>query len=504
MSYNRNLFPRSLGTEFSFDDLRSAFNVGNNQPLSFADLYRGGIYVPEQDNFFSAWLNVPEDPNGRIGTSTSNSRRTIGAKNRGTEISIRDFQTRTTGFTVSHVAEPPNTGFFNDVTLQFDATYRVENGTTNDVRRSLGTVVKTVSTDTGGNWPAGYDPWRGIYYVIEPAYGPDPNFDSSDFLNLDGVQIGGAGSAFTQGSRPGWELNSTEFNVLNYLTPVLNLRCSFAADNKAEGNIDLRIRFPGLDSDGGDLVTTPFTLLDTSIGFINPNFQNTTLYSSTYNSQPISQLLGWDVHRSNKNLGKSTSPSHTGSTIYWRRSGFTDKGINMPIDPTPTPSGSSGTSQGDLGDFASGAVYNFEFKSPTDTVQGGSTQLGYYCMRLYNSGTTQNGYDVVHGPLLTSLSWIPLTTSNSVRFKWRAVGGGDAYDVFAWLQSWDTSPGNHYQQTLLNETQNSVGGDSGWQTVTVQVQNDATYSFAFLCGTFDYSGGKAAGANLYITDIEIL
>jgi hypothetical protein len=72
------------------------------------------------------------------------------------------------------------------------------------------------------------------------------------------------------------------------------------------------------------------------------------------------------------------------------------------------------------------------------------------------------------------------------------------------LQEWGTNDASDIQQVLLNQTQSSVGGDSGWQTVTASVSVNGTYSFGFMCGTFDYSGGRAAGANLYVTDIEII
>ena len=48
-----SLFPATKGNQFSFNDFRTALDVGNNQPISFADLYPGGVYIPDNNNFFT-------------------------------------------------------------------------------------------------------------------------------------------------------------------------------------------------------------------------------------------------------------------------------------------------------------------------------------------------------------------------------------------------------------------------------------------------------------------
>ena len=437
-----SLFPATKGNQFSFDDFRTILNVGNNQPISFADLYPGGVYIPDDNNFFTFLLSVPDSG----------------------EVSINDFQS-------------------NDITLANftistpDASSHVEDQTT----RNLATISLNNGTFTEG---------QSIYYELEPSTGSaDPDFTGDDVTFMTGR----IGTTLTGIATPTPGTNSITLSV------------AFKTDITTEGNIVLRLKIPGLDNstpvgtnDWTPTVVSPLT--DTSINFINLDFADKTVLST---NSSVTEINGWSIQTQHLRLGKTTGNNHNGTVLTWVNSGV-NRNFTNPTDPTPTPSGSGGTSGGDAYPFASGSTFAYEFKDPTDTVEGGSTQLGYSCIRLYNSGITTNGYDVVHGPLLRGKIWLPLTTSNSVRFKWRAVGGGDAYDIFAWLQEWGTNDASDIQQVLLNQTQSSVGGDSGWQTVTASVSVNGTYSFGFMCGTFDYSGGNAAGANLYVTDIEVI
>ena len=437
-----SLFPATKGNQFSFDDFRTILNVGNNQPISFADLYPGGVYIPDNNNFFTFLLSVPDTG----------------------EVSINDFQRNGTSLADFTISTP-------------DASNHVEDQTT----RNLATISLNNGTFTEG---------QSIYYELEPSTGSaDPDFTGDDVTFMTGR----IGTTLTGIATPTPGTNSITLSV------------AFKTDITTEGNIVLRLKIPGLDNstpvgtnDWTPTVVSPLT--DTSINFINLDFADKTVLST---NSSVTEINGWSIQTQHLRLGKTTGNNHNGTVLTWVNSGV-NRNFTNPTDPTPTPSGSGGTSGGDAYPFASGSTFAYEFKDPTDTVEGGSTQLGYSCIRLYNSGITTNGYDVVHGPLLRGKIWLPLTTSNSVRFKWRAVGGGDAYDIFAWLQEWGTNDASDIQQVLLNQTQSSVGGDSGWQTVTASVSVNGTYSFGFMCGTFDYSGGNAAGANLYVTDIEVI
>ena len=112
--------------------------------------------------------------------------------------------------------------------------------------------------------------------------------------------------------------------------------------------------------------------------------------------------------------------------------------------------------------------------------------------------TTSSGGDVVHGPYVVSKDSVFISAGSTVSFDWRAQGGSDAYDVFAYIL--DVNSGRTVE--LLNLT-GSETQDSGWSTVTHTLANEGNYKFVFASGTFDESFGKAAGASLFIDNIEV-
>jgi len=452
-----SLFPTTKGNQFSFNDFRTALDVGNNQPISFADLYPGGVYIPDNNNFFTFLLSVPDSG----------------------EVSINDFQSNNISLADFSIQTP-------------DANNHVEDQTT----RNLATI--TLVGSSGGP----ILPGQRIYYELEPSTGvADPDFTADDVTFMTGR----IGNTLT-----GVAVNSS---IGGY---GIHLQVAFKSDFTTEGNIVLRLKIPGLDNstpvgtnDWTPTVVSPLT--DTSVGFNNLDFTDKTVLST---NSAFTEINGWTIQTQNLRLGNGTvgpSNQYHGSYGVWTGSGitFNKAGVNStiaaPNDTSPFPTGTFGNSTGDKFGFTGTPTLAYEFKDPTDLVHNGSTQLGYSCIRLYSSGLSASG-DVAHGPLVKGKDWLQLTTSDSVRFKWRAVGGGDAYDIFAWLQEWydPNNPSSFQQQIILNETQNATSGDSGWQTVTTQVAHSGLYTFAFMSGTFDYSGGQALGANLYVTDIEII
>ena len=48
-----------------------------------------------------------------------------------------------------------------------------------------------------------------------------------------------------------------------------------------------------------------------------------------------------------------------------------------------------------------------------------------------------------------------------------------------------------------------VLGDSGWQNSTVSINEEGTYQFVFVAGSYDLSGGRKLGAQLFIDDIQV-
>lgn len=132
-----------------------------------------------------------------------------------------------------------------------------------------------------------------------------------------------------------------------------------------------------------------------------------------------------------------------------------------------------------------------------DSSTGYSIENGYIKL---DSGTmtSVNGYDIVHGPYLVSSDSKEINAGEKVKFDWKASGTNDAFDIFAYIVDVDTGA----TEILLNETQ-SPAGSTNWATVTHTVQTSGNYKYVFINGTYDDTGGKLLGAEMYLDNIYI-
>lgn len=58
-------------------------------------------------------------------------------------------------------------------------------------------------------------------------------------------------------------------------------------------------------------------------------------------------------------------------------------------------------------------------------------------------------------------------------------------------------------EEILNETGSNANASTSWVTVTRNISTSGTYKFVFSAGTWDATGGRAAGAQLYIDSINV-
>lgn len=160
-------------------------------------------------------------------------------------------------------------------------------------------------------------------------------------------------------------------------------------------------------------------------------------------------------------------------------------GIVTPVDTTIAPN-----SGGDSGVPSSMGYYS-ELSTSQHTE-------GTQALRLYNNGTTGAGYDVVHGPYAYS-STFGAVAGDTFTFDWQAAGGSDAFDVFGYLMKADGSE----SVVVLDATGASTSGIQPWTEVTVSVPSNGDWFFVFVAGTYDFTGGQAAGGSLYIDNFRV-
>ena len=199
--------------------------------------------------------------------------------------------------------------------------------------------------------------------------------------------------------------------------------------------------------------------IDTPKSFENGDFEADAPGSAS--------ITGWDIVEQVIKFGTDSIAGHT----------------------TPTDTVSTGTDQNTPSNAGSMEV----------TPSNAQYSQGSQSVRLTSTGiTTQAGYDTVRGPALVSQDSLKMKVGDTMSFDWRAQGGSDAYDVYAYLLNVDTGE----TVEILNDTGAAAGATTNWQSENVMIAKDGTYKFIFVGGTFDASGGKAAGAQLFVDNIE--
>ena len=139
----------------------------------------------------------------------------------------------------------------------------------------------------------------------------------------------------------------------------------------------------------------------------------------------------------------------------------------------------------DFGDLGNDSETGF-------TVENGVMKLNTGSM------TSTYGFDIAHGPYIISTEAKQIDAGETVFFDWKASGTNDAFDIFAYLLNVDTGE----TQIMLDETQENAGS-TDWATVETTVEADGNYKYVFINGTYDATGGKLLGAEMYIDNIYI-
>ncbi len=133
--------------------------------------------------------------------------------------------------------------------------------------------------------------------------------------------------------------------------------------------------------------------------------------------------------------------------------------------------------------------------SYSTTISSTEYSSGSYSLQLTSTMTTLNGYDVVHGPAVYS-DIFEATAGDVIYFDWRAYAGGDDFDAFGYIVNTTTGA----QIEVLDATGTS---NTAWTTKATTISSSGSYRFVFVNGTYDASGGKAAGGQLFIDNVRV-
>jgi Ca2+-binding RTX toxin-like protein len=163
------------------------------------------------------------------------------------------------------------------------------------------------------------------------------------------------------------------------------------------------------------------------------------------------------------------------------------------VDGSTAPDGGTEASSYSGGSFAT------TLSSATQTGMGLEVNLTSVLSGVANTPSTGVG-GVMHGPAIYSNTAVDLAVGDLISFDWKAEGGADAFDVYGYIVDVDTGS----TELLLDETGGSASDDSPWQTVSHTVTVAGSYKFVFVSGSWDATGGQAAGASLYIDNVITL
>jgi hypothetical protein len=226
--------------------------------------------------------------------------------------------------------------------------------------------------------------------------------------------------------------------------------------------------------------TTPLTSLTTgSLGHTYVNANITTTGAQTYNNsvlvgvQGVAQFENGDLSQGSTGWTYQNVPVFVGTTSI---GGFT----------SPTDSSNP-----------AGSTDNTSITFPgvrTTTFSGGSVTMNT------GAASCNVGFCIVRGPFLISNNPVSLLPGDSISFDWKALAGGDAYDVFGYLLN--TATGSTIN--ILNSTGTSSGGGTNWATATKTLGPSdpaGNYKFVFVAGSYDFSGGRYVGGELSVDNI---
>lgn len=107
-------------------------------------------------------------------------------------------------------------------------------------------------------------------------------------------------------------------------------------------------------------------------------------------------------------------------------------------------------------------------------------------IKLSSSGmVASNENAVVRGPALETNAAVALRSGDRVQFNWKAQGGEDAFDVYAYLLNVDTGE----KQVILDQTGSLGAEEVDWTEVSATVETSGQYKLVFVSGAYDLSGG---------------
>ena len=120
------------------------------------------------------------------------------------------------------------------------------------------------------------------------------------------------------------------------------------------------------------------------------------------------------------------------------------------------------------------------------------------CVFLQSSGNivgpNSGSFGSIFGPEVWTEKFT-VTEASEVAFRYRVVGTGDDYEMYAYLVDVGTNDYDAGDHTIVAHVR---GKNQPWKFLTGSIPAAGTYRFRFVNGTYDFSGGFFVGSNTYL------
>jgi hypothetical protein len=239
---------------------------------------------------------------------------------------------------------------------------------------------------------------------------------------------------------------------------------------------------------------------------LSPNGNSVDEVRFTYKPTILLSTKGERTYKLGALASRSQGKSITRSTV----SPWTVTGTDSLTSETYTYTYSKSSSSY----YPFSGAYRYEsYEAPNGSVSGpsvdDSNKNGVSSVSLSGGGGCGSGwnnslngttvYCSVFGPDVYSEAFYGVA-GQSLSFKWIAEGGGDHYEVYAYLVKVadasaipTASTSNHI---LLAHGMGEK--ETAWTASSGNIPTDGLYRFRFVNGTYDYSGGYAVGASMFV------
>ncbi len=161
--------------------------------------------------------------------------------------------------------------------------------------------------------------------------------------------------------------------------------------------------------------------------------------------------------------------------------------------------GQKNTSEADFNQSepANSNHHNGSFK--TELMAKSSSPEDYFLRISIGDINAKTSQSVIRGPAVYSDREVYLDRNDELIFDWKAVSGSDAYSIYGYLLDVD----NNYIQTIIDKTGKDKNANSDWKKERVRVSAPGRYIVVFVGGSYDFTGGRAVGADFYIDNLKI-